>query len=222
MPYARVFASLALLAVLLGLARPLAARVERVEIVERGPLAGGMAFGAVGAYERIRGRLHYAVDPADPANARIVDLARAPRDARGLVTFAGDFLLLRPLDLARGNHRLLYEVDNRGNLGMLAFFDDAPWSNQPKSAADLGNGFLLRQGYSLLWSAWNWDVLPGNGRLQIELPVATEAGAPIKGPVAAEFVLMRPAAECCLHVGRLAGLSAGRPRGARRQAHGAR
>ena len=161
-------------------------------ILERGPLAGGIAFGAVGAYERIRGRLHYAVDPDDPANARIVDLKRAPRDARGLVTFAGDFLLIRPQDLARGNHRLLYEVDNRGNLGMLAFFDDAPWSNDPKGAADLGNGFLFRQGYSLLWSAWNWDVLPGDGRLQIELPVATEAGAPIRGPVAAEFVLMRP------------------------------
>ncbi len=109
------------------------------------------------------------------------------------MTFAGDFVLLRPQDLARGNHRLLYEVDNRGNLGMLAFFDDAPWSNDPNSAADLGNGFLLRQGYTLLWSAWNWDVLPGDGRLQIELPVATEDGAPITGPVAAEFVLMRQA-----------------------------
>ena len=195
MSYARVLALLALLAALLpGLTRPLEARVERVEILERGPLAGGMAFGEAGAYERIRGRLHYAVDPDDPANARIVDLGLAPRDARGLVTFAGDFLLLRPKDLARGNHRLLYEVDNRGNLGMLAFFDDAPWSNDPERAADLGDGFLLRQGYSLLWSAWNWDVLPGDGRLQIELPVATEAGAPIEGPVAAEFVLMRPAA----------------------------
>jgi Alpha/beta hydrolase domain len=193
MPSARAFALITLLAALLpGFARPLEARVERVEILERGPLAGGRVFGPVGAYERIKGRLHYAVDPENPANARIVDLALAPRDARGLVTFAGDFFLIRPKDLGRGNHRLLYEVDNRGNLGMLAFFDDAPWSNDPKTAADLGNGFLLRQGYSLLWSAWNWDVLPGDGRLQIELPVPTANGAPITGPVAAEFVLMRP------------------------------
>ncbi len=190
----RAFALLALLAALLpGLARPLAAKVERVEVIERGPLADGLAFGEVGAYERLRGRLHYALDPENPANARIVDLGLAPRDGRGLVTFAGDFVLIRPKDLERGNHRLLYEVDNRGNLGMLAFFDEAPWSNDPRRAADLGNGFLLRQGYSLLWSAWNWDVLPGDGRLQIELPVATAAGAPITGPVAAEFVLMRPA-----------------------------
>ncbi len=167
--------------------------VERLEITARGPLAGGAPFGEVGSYERIAGRLHYAIDPTSPANARIVDLALAPRDARGLVTFAGDFMLLRPADLARGNHRLLYEVDNRGNLGMLAFFNDAPWSNDPQGLADLGTGFLLRQGYSLLWAAWNWDVLPGEGRLQIDLPVATEDGAPIAGPLAAELVLMRPA-----------------------------
>jgi hypothetical protein len=105
------------------------------------------------------------------------------------VTFAGDFILLRPAALERGNHRLLYEVTNRGNLGALAFFDDAPWSNDPSTLADAGNGFLLRQGYSLLWSAWNWDVLPGEGRLQIELPIATDRGAPITGPVAAEFVV---------------------------------
>ncbi|HEX5794212.1 MAG TPA: alpha/beta hydrolase domain-containing protein, partial [Geminicoccaceae bacterium] len=174
-------------------AAPALARVERVEILAREPLAGGEAFGATGPYERLEGRLHYALDPADPANRRIVDLELAPRDTRGLVTFAGDFLLLKPIDLARGNHRLLYEVGNRGTLGMLAFFDDAPWTNDPMSAADLGNGFLLRQGYSLLWSAWNWDVLPGDGRLQIELPVAADDGAPITGPVAAEFVLMERA-----------------------------
>jgi Alpha/beta hydrolase domain len=184
---------LALIGVLLAVT-PALARVERVEITERQAFAGGQTFGETGAYERISGRLHYAVDPEGPANARIVDLALAPRDARGLVTFAGDFILLRPSDLARGNHRLLYEVGNRGNLGMLAFFNGAPWSNDPRSAADAGDGFLLRQGYSLLWSAWNWDVLPGDGRLQIELPVPTEDGAAITGLVAAEFVLMAPAA----------------------------
>ncbi len=195
MPIARAVAPFALAAgLVLGPAGPLQARVERVEILERGPLAGGITFGAVGGYERLRGRLHYAIDPQNPANARIVDLGLAPRDARGLVTFAGDFFLLRPQDLGRGNRRLLYEVDNRGNLGMLAFFNQAPWSNDPSGAGDLGDGFLLRQGYSLLWSAWNWDVLAGDQRLQIELPIPTEHSTPITGPVAAEFVLMRPAA----------------------------
>ena len=165
------------------------AAVERLEVLERAPFAGGMGFGKVGSYERIVGRLHFAVDPDEPANAPIVDLELAPRDDRGLVTFAADFVLLRPEDLGRGNHRLLYEVNNRGNLGALAFFNEAPWSNDPSTPDDAGNGFLLERGYSLLWSGWNWDVLPGDGRLQIELPIATDAGAPITGAIAAEFVV---------------------------------
>ncbi len=172
-------------------AAPLCAAVERVEILERTPFASGRAFGTTGPYEKIKGRLHYAIDPAAAANTRIVDLQLAPRDARGLVIFSGDFLLLRPIDLARGNHRLLYEVNNRGNLGMLATFNEADWSNDPTSAADAGSGFLMAQGYSLLWSAWNWDVVPGDDRLQIELPIATEQGAAITGPVAAEFIVNR-------------------------------
>jgi hypothetical protein len=168
---------------------PVAAEVERIEIVERELLAGGRSFGPTGSYEKIKGRLHFAIDPEHAANARIVDLQLAPRDARGRVTFAGDFILLRPTNPSRGNHRLLYEVNNRGNLGMLAFFNKAAWSNDPIDVFDAGDGFLMERGYTLLWSAWNWDVLPGNGRLQIELPIATDHGAVIIGPLAAEFIV---------------------------------
>ena len=165
------------------------AAVAHIEIVERGPFAEGAAFGTVGSYERISGELRFALDPEHPANAAIVDVELAPRDHRGLVTFAADFILLRPTDLSRGNHRLLYEVNNRGNLGALALFNEAGWNNDPASRADAGNGFLFERGYSLLWTGWNWDVLPGEDRLQIELPMATDQGAPITGPVAAEFVV---------------------------------
>jgi hypothetical protein len=171
------------------IASPLEAAVERIEIVERTPFAEGAPFGTVGPYERIKGQLRFAVDPEHPANAEIADLKLAPRDDRGRVTFAADFILLRPADLSHGNHHLLYEVTNRGNLGALALFNEAGWNNDPSSRADAGNGFLLEQGYSLLWSGWNWDVLPGEGRLQIDLPTATEQGRPITGPVAAEFVV---------------------------------
>jgi hypothetical protein len=188
-PFGRPLGLLAAALATFGTALPAAAAVERIEIIERAPFAGGAAFGTVGSYERIRGRLHFAVDPEKPANAAIIDLKLAPRDARGLVTFAADFILLRPDDLSRGNRHLLYEVNNRGNLGALAFFNEAGWNNDPSSFADAGNGFLLEQGYSILWSGWNWDVVPGEGRLQIELPIATAGGAPITGPVAAEFVV---------------------------------
>ena len=168
---------------------PANAEVVRVEVVSRKAFAGGLPFGSAGAYETIGGRLHYAIDPGNPANARIVDLKHAPRDARGRVVFAGDFVLLKPVDLARGNHRLLYDVNNRGNLTLLSRLNRGEGTNDPETAAHAGNGFVMRQGYSILWSAWNWDVLPGGGRLQIELPIATEGGKTITGRVAAEIVV---------------------------------
>ena len=166
-----------------------AARVDRLELLRREPFAGGVGFGATGAYERLAGRLHFTVDPNDPANARIVDLAHAPRDGDGRVSFSADFLMLKPVDMARGNRRLLYEVNNRGNIGMLDFFNEARWSNDPRGLFRAGSGFLMEQGYTLLWSGWNWDVLPGNDRLQIELPIALGGdGLPLSGTIAAEIV----------------------------------
>ncbi len=156
----------------LCLAAPAWAAVERVEVTHQGAFADGASFGAAGAYEKLAGRLHYAIDPDDAANAAVVDLAHAPRDADGLVRFSGDFLLLRPADPARANRRLLYEVGNRGGVGMLSFFNEGERGNDPQSLAHAGNGFLFAQGYTLLWSGWNWDVLEGEGRLQIELPLA--------------------------------------------------
>ncbi len=164
------------------------AEVERIEIASRETFADGMAFGETGPYEKIRGTLFYAVDPANPANAAIVDLELAPRGADGRVHFQGDFLLLKPVDLARGNGRLLYDVNNRGNLYMLRHINGGTRTNDPSTAEDAGNGFLMEQGYSLLWSAWNWDVASGDDRLQIELPIATEGGAAIRQRIAAEIV----------------------------------
>ncbi len=175
-------------------AQPAWGEVARIEVLTRSPVADGKAFGAAGPYEKLTGRLHYAVDPEHPANRRVVDLRYAPRDENGRVVFSGEFILLKPLDLRRGNRRLLYEVNNRGSLVMLSLFNDAVWTNDPESAAHLGTGFLLERGYSLLWTAWNWDVIAGGGRLQIELPVATDHGRTITGPVAAEIAVDRPGA----------------------------
>lgn len=163
--------------------------VVRIEILSRETFAEGMEFGDVGAYEKIRGRLHYAVDPGNWANRRIVDIDLASRNAEGLVEFVGDFFLMKPIDLSKGNHRILYDVNNRGNLLMLSSMNNARHSNNPSTRVHTGNGFLMRQGYSLLWSAWNWDVRPGYDRLQIELPFATDNGKPIIQKIAAEIVL---------------------------------
>jgi hypothetical protein len=164
------------------------AEVERIEITAREVFADGMEFGETGPYEKIRGRLFYAVDPGDPANAAVVDLELAPRGADGKVRFQGDFVLLKPVDLSRGNGRLLYDVNNRGDLYMLRHINGGARTNDPSTPEDAGNGFLMREGYSLLWSAWNWDVRAGDHRLQIELPIATDGGRPIRQRIAAEIV----------------------------------
>ena len=187
-----VFKCLIIFALTAHVGSPSEAKVGSLEILERVPFAEGHHFDSSGPYERIRGRLHYAVDPRNVSNELIVDLALAPRDSRDMVTFSGDFMLLRPLEAERGNQTLLYEVGNRGNTGMISFFNDAPRTNRPISRSDAGNGFLFRKGYALLWSAWNWDVTDGNHRMQIALPLATDLGNPIVGSIVSEITVNVP------------------------------
>lgn len=180
------------------------ARVTRIEITERVPFAGGMEFGNVGAYEKIKGKLYYAVDPDNRFNRQIVDLHLAKhgqlrqdisvvhtgttgyveeivggdaRNAKGEVEFAGDFILLKPVDLKKGNHRIFYEVNNRGNIGALSYYNNTLSTNDPTTAQDAGNGWSMREGYSILWTAWNWDVesTAGTNPLRIFLPIILNA-----------------------------------------------
>lgn len=168
-----------------------AGEVVRVEIGESRPFADGAAFGEAGAYDRVTGRLYFEVDPAHTANRRIVDLTLAPRTASGRVAFSADFFLLKPRDPGRGNGRLLYDVNNRGNKLALHALNGAG-GNNPSTSSDAGNGFLMRQGYAVLWSGWNGDVLPGGDRLQIELPVARGPEGDITGRVYSEICVDEP------------------------------
>jgi Alpha/beta hydrolase domain len=161
-------------------------RVE-LSIAERFPFADGHEFGAVGAYERLVGRAHFAVDPAAPVQRGITDIDKAPVDAEGRVRFAGDFSILKPVDPGRGNRRIFFDYGNRGNKRMLQFFNDAPASNDPRTLAHAGNGFLMRRGYTTVWLAWQGDLLPGNGRMVLDLPVA-----PVTGLVRVEYIADRP------------------------------
>lgn len=171
------------------------AEVAKLEITSRQVFADGMEFGNVGAYEKIKGRLHYSVDPGNPANARIVDLKYAPKSAGGRVEFVGEFILLKPVDLQKGNHRMIFDVNNRGNLTILGSLNNALGSNDPSQPAHAGNGFLMREGYTLLWAEWNWDVRSGGGRMQLDLPIATIDGKPITQEIAAEIVLIDTAVD---------------------------
>ena len=170
-------------------AAPLAADVVRIEVQTRADLAGGQAFGAAGAYEKLAGKIHFAVDPALPANKIIADLDKAPRNGAGKVEFASDFFLIKPKQIERGNGALLYEVSNRGGKGMLGFFNHAAGSLDPSSAAEMGDGFLMKQGFTLLWVGWQFDPPQRPGLVRVYPPVATENGRPIKGLVRSDFVV---------------------------------
>ena len=170
----------------LSLAAPTGADVVRIEVKKREPFAGGRTFGRSGPYEQLAGKLTLEVDPDDPANARVTDLKLAPRNGRGKVEFWTEFFLLKPVDPSRGNRRLFYGVNNRGNKLALGAFNDRG-GNTPAQ----GNGFLMRRGYSVLWCGWNGYALPGNNRLEIGLPVATKDGETITGKIYAEITVNR-------------------------------
>ncbi|TXM82698.1 hypothetical protein FV219_27185, partial [Methylobacterium sp. WL122] len=133
------------------------------------------------------------LDPADPANAGIVDIALAPRNARGLVEYKTDLFMLRPKDPARGSGTLLFEVLNRGRKFLFNWVLDAPAQaaqavNDPRSAADAGTGLVLRRGDTVVWSGWEADALRQQGGMAIDVPVATRDGKPIVETVRDELV----------------------------------
>ncbi len=160
----------------------------RLNIDRRVSFADGHAYGSAGPYERLVGKVHYSLDPDDPSNQNVVDLDKAPRNERGRVEFSGDLDILKPVDLATGNQRILYDVNNRGNKTALRAINDAPPEPDPTTYAHGGNGFLMRQGYSIVWSGWQGDLLPMSGLLTADLPEGMENGRRIRGKVRQEFI----------------------------------
>jgi hypothetical protein len=91
------------------------ARVTKIQITSKeSPTFGGYVFEGVGPYEKIVGKAFGELDPNDPNNAMIVDIGLAPKNANGKVEYAFDFYILKPIDLSKGNHKVMYEPPNRG------------------------------------------------------------------------------------------------------------
>jgi hypothetical protein len=173
---------------LIGVTAAAQARVTRVEIKRQEPLAAGQSFGDVGGYVRVIGRFHGELDPKQPLNAVIVDLDKAPRNARGMVEYSSDFYIIKPVDLSKGNGALLYDVNNRGRLNALRQFNSAPASNDPSTAEQAGNGFLMRQGFSVVWSGWIPGLPATNNLQRIDVPTASTPQGPIEQTVWDEFL----------------------------------
>jgi hypothetical protein len=154
------------------------AEVTRFDVTARTPIAGY-------AYERIAGRATFSVDPLDSRNAVIVDIDKAPRTPANRVEFSADVVVLMPT--RGGNGVTLLDVVNRGSMV-------SPRLNRPVAgtAAEVGDGFLLKRGFTIVAVGWEWDAPRGNGRLTLDAPIATDDGTPITGMVRATFVPDRP------------------------------
>src|SRR3984957_11114507 len=147
------------------------------------PTFGGTSFGNVGPYQKIRGTASGKLDPKNPHNAAITDIALAPVDANGLVDYNMDFYILTPVNQALGNHKVFFELPNRGSK-VFGMFNGSGGGNDPTTAADAGTAFLMNQGYTLVWGGWEPTVSRANNSMGITVPVAVNAdGSTVTGPV---------------------------------------
>ncbi|HEV3057383.1 MAG TPA: alpha/beta hydrolase domain-containing protein [Vicinamibacterales bacterium] len=180
------------------------AKVTKIQITTKeSPTFGGHSFPGVGQYEKIAGKAFGELDPNDPKNAAIVDLKLA-RNPSGRIEYSFDFYILKPIDLKRGAHKVMYEAPNRGNKGF-GSLNRGAGGNNPGSVVDseeLANTFLLQRGYSLVWSGWDASAIAAPFATTITLPVAKNPdGSAITGPAyeyivgaGASYVLHYPAA----------------------------
>src|SRR5262249_37899154 len=162
------------------------AELVRWEIKKREPYAGGKPRGDAGVFEQWTGTVHFALDPQQPANGQIIDLKLAPRNSAGKVEFYADFRMLVPVDRSKANGAVFYEVNNRGG------------ATAPRIIEASADDFLCRQGFVVLWSGWIAEVQPGEGRLRLQAPEATDNGRPIRGIVRSELIVDRPVARASL------------------------
>jgi hypothetical protein len=170
------------------------ARITRIDITTtESPTFGGYSWPGVGQYEKLAGKAYGELNPTDPKNAVIADIALAPRNADGNVEYAVDFYILKPIDLAKGNHKMMYEPPNRGRKTWNALAR-MPSGNDPGSVtneATLAQSFLMPRGYTMMWSGWDQSAGTDNSNFNttITLPVAKNAdGSSITGPSYEYFI----------------------------------
>ena len=160
--------------------------VTRIDIQQRGPLAGGKAFADIGPYEYLTGVMHFTADPNFADNVVICDLRLAPVNAEGLVEHSAEFHLLKPVN-PPANGRLLVDSINRGNMTALSMFNYSLRRSDGNPDVDTGDGLLMRQGYSVLAVGIQWDPPESPERMRAWYPEAVSNGQRLTGQATVQW-----------------------------------
>jgi hypothetical protein len=173
------------------------AEVTNVNIVSRSIVADGVSFGASGPYEKLVGRIEFALDPSVLQNVPITDLRYAQRGSDRRVHFSADLYVLQPVEPAKGNGVLLFEVVNRGNKALIPRFNqDATRSDDPHTLADFGDGLLMKDGYTLVFVGWEFGL--SAPELTLAAPKVTLPRPTKVDPVHVDIVVHEPTTEAYL------------------------
>ena len=132
------------------------------------PTFGGLSFGSVGQYEKLRGTARGVLDPNDPRNKVIADIELATRNVDGMVEYSMDVFILKPINLASGNQRLFFDFNNRGQM-RLGRLNQVDLTNDPSTAADAGDGFVMRHGFAVAANGWDFGAT-GTANMKISVP----------------------------------------------------
>ncbi len=157
-----------------------------IEFESKSPFGGGASFGNTGPYERLLGMVSFAIDPDEKNLPFVCDLEFAPRNPDGLVEFKAVLDIVKPVDLSRGNRKLLFDFSNRGGRGAFTRLNDGGGDYSKASAA--GNGFLNKQGYTVVTAGWQGDLIYTGTNVIAFLPEARRNGQPLRGKVRQEFI----------------------------------
>ncbi|RLD66417.1 MAG: hypothetical protein DRI95_06750, partial [Bacteroidetes bacterium] len=169
----------------------ISARVSKIEITNREVILNGKEFGQYGAYEYIKGTVWFEIDPFNLRNSAITDIEYAPLNGQSMIVFSADFEVLQPIDLSKSSGIALVEVSNRGGKFSLNYFNRATKRGiSPDDPECFGDGLLMRNGLTIIWIGWQWDVPQSNKLLNISLPIAKMPnGKEISGLVRSDWMV---------------------------------
>jgi hypothetical protein len=154
------------------------ARVTKVVVEDtKSPAFDGRSFGAAGQYEVLSGHVSGELDPSDPLNAIVTDIALAPRNAQGKVEYSATCTLTKPIDMGKASGVMIYQVPNRG----MVYFG-TPDDGGPQHAGNI-----------ILTSGWQGDIPPRAGLQTIAVPVARNSdGSSVTGLALVTLANMPP------------------------------